>query len=311
MSSPQDPSRICQERLCRAWAEKGDQGRRRLRGRRVAGDPDRDSDLSGSASSRLGSDPRHSPHDPRFSDRHRAGLDLGAHAQRRTPGANHGCTAGSRDARVAIHARHHALGPGLAAHHPPNTVPRSPPKDESTDHRSATRQACRGCTAATRSAHPMNAILGYGDVLMIEAEELGIAALVPDIQRSHGAAKKLLEQIDHLLPSGPEAGDVDVDSAAYVCTADCCSPTAANSPSYRRSCLQRSATPNGHRQIWSDSSELLKRCSHSWNSSPRLSSHRAKARHRRRLRTDLQPSPSGRRASSRNTACRHVAHRGR
>ncbi len=59
---------------------------------------------------------------------------------------------------------------------------------------------------------PMNAVLGYGGVLVVEAEELGIAALVPDIQRLHTAAKKLLEQIDHLLPSGPEAADVDVNT---------------------------------------------------------------------------------------------------
>ncbi|MGZ8263617.1 MAG: response regulator [Burkholderiales bacterium] len=58
---------------------------------------------------------------------------------------------------------------------------------------------------------PMNAVLGYGGVLVIEAEELGIAALVPDIQRLHGAAKKLLDQIDHLLPSGPDAANIDVD----------------------------------------------------------------------------------------------------
>jgi CheY-like chemotaxis protein/signal transduction histidine kinase len=59
---------------------------------------------------------------------------------------------------------------------------------------------------------PMNAILGYGSVLTTEAEELGITALVSDIQRLDGAARKLLEQIDHLLPSGPEASDVDVAS---------------------------------------------------------------------------------------------------
>ncbi len=57
---------------------------------------------------------------------------------------------------------------------------------------------------------PMNAVLGYGGVLVIEAEELGVAALVPDIQRLHAAAKKVLERIDHLLPTGPEAADVDV-----------------------------------------------------------------------------------------------------
>jgi CheY-like chemotaxis protein/signal transduction histidine kinase len=60
---------------------------------------------------------------------------------------------------------------------------------------------------------PMNAILGYGSLLMMEAGELGIVSLAPDIQRAHNAAKKLLEQIDQLLPSGPEAGDVDISSA--------------------------------------------------------------------------------------------------
>jgi len=75
-------------------------------------------------------------------------------------------------------------------------------------------RARRAVVAALRHdlRTPMNAILGYGGVLVVEAEELGITALVPDIQRLHTAGKKLLEQIDRLLPSGPEAADVDVDT---------------------------------------------------------------------------------------------------
>ena len=57
-------------------------------------------------------------------------------------------------------------------------------------------RARRAVVAALRHdlRTPMNAILGYGGVLVVEAEELGITALVPDIQRLHTAGKKLLER---------------------------------------------------------------------------------------------------------------------
>jgi CheY-like chemotaxis protein len=58
----------------------------------------------------------------------------------------------------------------------------------------------------------MNAVIGYGSLLMAEADELGITALLPEIQRLHTAAKNLVDHIDRLLPSGPEASQVDIDA---------------------------------------------------------------------------------------------------
>jgi CheY-like chemotaxis protein/signal transduction histidine kinase len=94
----------------------------------------------------------------------------------------------------------------------PAPVPETPVQDDASgaDPKRDTRAAVARLRHDLRT--PMNAILGYGSVLAIEAEELGIAPLMPDVQRIQSAAKKLLEQIDHLLPSGPEAADVEVSS---------------------------------------------------------------------------------------------------
>jgi adenylate cyclase len=59
---------------------------------------------------------------------------------------------------------------------------------------------------------PMNAILGYSDVLLSEADELGITAFVTDVQRLHSAAKRLLDDIDRLLPTGADAGTLDAQT---------------------------------------------------------------------------------------------------
>ena len=101
-------------------------------------------------------------------------------------------------------------GPALPRAARPATISVVPVEDDppSADPARAKRAVIAGLRHDLRT--PMNAVLGYGGVLVIEAEEMGIAALVPDIQRLHTAAKGLLEKIDHLLPSGPEASEVDV-----------------------------------------------------------------------------------------------------
>ena len=75
-------------------------------------------------------------------------------------------------------------------------------------------QAKRAVVASLRHdlRTPMNAVLGYSTLLVMEAGELGIAPLVPAVQRLQTEARKLLAQIDTLLPSGPEAADIDVST---------------------------------------------------------------------------------------------------
>ena len=280
-------------RLQRAAAAKSHQGGGRLRHRGVAGDPDRDPDFSGSSSSRLGNDPGHRPDDPRLSDRHRARLGLGVHARRSTPGANHGCTAGSA-ARVSHSSRaHQPFRTGSQRTAPPGAASRGAGAGRCPDRGPGTRQARGRCRLRHDLRTPMNAILGYGGVLVVEAEELGIAALVPDIQRLHTAAKKLLEQIDHLLPSGPEAADVDVDTIRGRLHEALLPPTRSWSSS-RNSCLQTPAAPNARRWTWSVSLEPRESCSRSCSSWPCLSPHRAKRRNGagfERVFNRLRPSP--------------------
>src|SRR4029079_16926167 len=54
---------------------------------------------------------------------------------------------------------------------------------------------------------PLNAIIGYSDILQEEAPELGAAALLPDVQKIHTAAKHQLGLINDILDlSKIEAG---------------------------------------------------------------------------------------------------------
>ena len=58
---------------------------------------------------------------------------------------------------------------------------------------------------------PLNAILGYSEMLQEEAEENGQQALIPDLQKIHGAGKHLLGLINDVLDlSKIEAGKMDL-----------------------------------------------------------------------------------------------------
>ena len=57
---------------------------------------------------------------------------------------------------------------------------------------------------------PLNHIIGYSEMLLESADEQGLAALVPDLERVHAAGQHLLGRVDHLLgPAQVAAGTVD------------------------------------------------------------------------------------------------------
>jgi signal transduction histidine kinase len=56
---------------------------------------------------------------------------------------------------------------------------------------------------------PLNAIIGYSEMLQEEAEEIGEAAFIPDLQKVNAAGKHLFGQINDILDlSKIEAGRV-------------------------------------------------------------------------------------------------------
>jgi signal transduction histidine kinase/CheY-like chemotaxis protein len=58
---------------------------------------------------------------------------------------------------------------------------------------------------------PLNAIIGYSEMLQEEAEELGYADLIPDLQKIHAAGRHLLALINDVLDlSKIEAGKMDL-----------------------------------------------------------------------------------------------------
>jgi signal transduction histidine kinase len=58
---------------------------------------------------------------------------------------------------------------------------------------------------------PLNAIIGYGEMLLEEAEDLGQAGFIPDLQKIHAAAKHLLALINDILDlSKIEAGKMEL-----------------------------------------------------------------------------------------------------
>jgi PAS domain S-box-containing protein len=58
---------------------------------------------------------------------------------------------------------------------------------------------------------PLNAIIGYGEMLLEEAEDLGQTGFIPDLQKIHAAAKHLLALINDILDlSKIEAGKMDL-----------------------------------------------------------------------------------------------------
>jgi len=59
---------------------------------------------------------------------------------------------------------------------------------------------------------PLNAIIGYGEMLMEEAEDLDQDIFTPDLNRIHAAGKHLLDLIDNILDiSKIEAGRMEID----------------------------------------------------------------------------------------------------
>src|SRR6185369_17702412 len=46
---------------------------------------------------------------------------------------------------------------------------------------------------------PMNAIIGYSEMLQEEAQDLGQAGFIPDLQKIHGAGRHLLGLINDIL----------------------------------------------------------------------------------------------------------------
>ncbi len=58
---------------------------------------------------------------------------------------------------------------------------------------------------------PLNAIIGYGEMLQEEAQEKGMAELLPDLGKIHSAGKHLLGMINSILDlSKIEAGKMDL-----------------------------------------------------------------------------------------------------
>ena len=62
---------------------------------------------------------------------------------------------------------------------------------------------------------PINAILGYSEMLLEDAEDQGQEAVVPDLQRIHSAGTGLLGLVNEILdPARIEAGSLDIDLEA-------------------------------------------------------------------------------------------------
>jgi len=58
---------------------------------------------------------------------------------------------------------------------------------------------------------PLNAIIGYSEMLQEEAEEQGLAALIPDLKKVHGAGRHLLSLINDILDlSKIESGKMEL-----------------------------------------------------------------------------------------------------
>ncbi|UCC88435.1 MAG: response regulator [Anaerolineales bacterium] len=59
---------------------------------------------------------------------------------------------------------------------------------------------------------PLNAIIGYSEMLLEEAEDEGLEALIPNLKKTCGAGKGLLALVNEILdPAKVEAGELDLD----------------------------------------------------------------------------------------------------
>src|SRR5262249_27480742 len=63
---------------------------------------------------------------------------------------------------------------------------------------------------------PLNAIIGYSEILLEEAEEQSRAELAGDLRKIHGAGKHLLVLVDDILDvSAIEAGKMDLELETF------------------------------------------------------------------------------------------------
>ncbi len=63
---------------------------------------------------------------------------------------------------------------------------------------------------------PINAILGYSEILLEDAEELGCTSYIPDLQKINVAGKRLLTVLDEVLDAARiEASKLDVTSDSF------------------------------------------------------------------------------------------------
>lgn len=64
---------------------------------------------------------------------------------------------------------------------------------------------------------PLNAIIGYSEILQEDAEDLGQADFIPDLQKIHGAGKQLLSLISDILDlSKIEAGRMSLELETFA-----------------------------------------------------------------------------------------------
>lgn len=90
---------------------------------------------------------------------------------------------------------------------------------------------------------PMNAIIGFSEVIIEEAQEIGAEAIVADVQRVHVAAKRLLEQMDVQLPAGIDVADCEPDAVRARLGEALTSPTGALLKNVRKLCERASEHP--------------------------------------------------------------------
>jgi signal transduction histidine kinase len=92
------------------------------------------------------------------------------------------------------------------------------PRQDGHDRTHEARRAQRAFLAHMRHElrTPMNAILGYSEILLEDAAERGLEAFIPDLQKIHTAGNQLLTLVnDMLTPEKLEAGTSDVDLATF------------------------------------------------------------------------------------------------
>ncbi len=70
---------------------------------------------------------------------------------------------------------------------------------------------------------PMNAILGYSELLVVEAGDIGVSPFLPELKRLHEESKRMLEYINDAVPASvpgtdTEVGDIRASARAKLLT---------------------------------------------------------------------------------------------